>query len=140
MTSEQRLEQAADDQTYDAVIVGGGYAGLAAMQTFVEDQVRALLCEARNEPGGRTILSSKKTRRGADIALPAISERGAFFVYTNDMKTRLENAIQVLQSATSVEILDELYIRLETEVSDADLEVLMAEYRQQKAKIDKTLF
>ena len=51
-------------------------------------------------------------------------------------KTSLEKAIQALESATSVEGLDEVYIRLESDLSDNDLEQLAREYRRVKQMIE----
>ncbi len=84
MSKEELPTVPRNQEQYDTLVIGGGYAGLSAMQTLTEGKVNALLCEARNDTGGRTILSRKES--------PAIAERGAFFVYTNDMKDRLEKA------------------------------------------------
>ncbi len=46
----------------------------------------------------------------------------------------------ILETATSVEALDELFIRLEAEVPDDKLEELRADYRQKKAQLDNALF
>ncbi len=53
-------------------------------------------------------------------------------------KTRLDNAILVLESATSVESLDEVYIRLESDFFDNELEHLAQEYRRVKQMIESS--
>lgn len=50
--------------------------------------------------------------------------------------TRLEQAIQAMEAATSVEALDEVYIRAEGDLDGADLEATMREYRRIKQRIE----
>jgi len=52
-------------------------------------------------------------------------------------RTALEQAVAVMAEAKTVEGLDEMYIRLETECAEADLEALVREYRRIKAGIEK---
>jgi recombination protein RecT len=48
---------------------------------------------------------------------------------------KLEAAVMAMEEATTVEALDEVYIRAEADFEDADLEALMREYRRIKANI-----
>jgi recombination protein RecT len=48
---------------------------------------------------------------------------------------KLEAAVKAMEEATTVEALDEVYIRAEADFEDADLEALMREYRRIKANI-----
>jgi recombination protein RecT len=49
--------------------------------------------------------------------------------------TKLEQSVQAMEAVTSVEALDEVYIRAEGDLSGADLEVAMREYRRIKDRI-----
>ena len=48
---------------------------------------------------------------------------------------KLEAAVKAMEAVTTVEALDEVYIRAEADFEDADLEALMREYRRIKANI-----
>jgi len=50
-------------------------------------------------------------------------------------ESSIEAAIKVMEKATSINALDEAFIRLESEFSGSDLEALMREYRRIKARI-----
>ncbi len=54
-------------------------------------------------------------------------------------KGKLEQAIDDMERTQSLEILDEVYIRAEAELDNADLEVLLREYRRIKGQKSKTL-
>ena len=49
---------------------------------------------------------------------------------------KLEQVIDQLRNANSIEVLDEVYIRAESEISDTELEVVMREYRKCKDELD----
>ncbi len=49
----------------------------------------------------------------------------------------MSDAKAALSAANTVEALDEIFIRLEAEVADADLEALNAEYRNQRERIEE---
>ena len=53
--------------------------------------------------------------------------------------SRLETAVSEMDKTQSVDALDEIYIRAETELADADLEILMREYRRIKSQKVKLL-
>jgi len=55
-----------DATTYDAVVVGAGFAGLTAARELAHAGLRVLVLEARNRAGGRTWLD---TRLGVDLEL-----------------------------------------------------------------------
>lgn len=50
-------------------------------------------------------------------------------------RTRLQQAMRELREATTIEALDEAYVRAEPELSGVELEALMREYRALKSKI-----
>jgi 15-cis-phytoene desaturase len=50
--------------TYDAIVIGGGLAGLAAAFDLVDNQKKVLLLEAADRPGGRT---SNWRQHGMDV-------------------------------------------------------------------------
>lgn len=52
----------------------------------------------------------------------------------------LGKAVAALKAAQSVEVLDEIFIRAESEIPDGDLEALTREYRARKAEIENDMF
>lgn len=54
-------------------------------------------------------------------------------------KARLEAAIETLRKASSLAVLDEGFMRLETGFTGAELETLMAEYNHLKARFDRLI-
>ncbi len=70
--------------TYDAVVVGGGLAGLHATRALIEDGRAVMLVESRDQAGGRTV----RTRR--DHGSVPLGELGAMFVHDLSTKEELE--------------------------------------------------
>jgi len=54
---------------------------------------------------------------------------------TKKATTKLEKVVASLRETTSIEALDEVYVRAEGELEDAELEVVMREYTKQKEAI-----
>ena len=61
-----------DESRYDAIVIGGGFAGAVAARDLTEEGYRVLLLEARERLGGRTY-SSKFPGTDVDVEASAAS-------------------------------------------------------------------
>ena len=74
-----------------------------------------------------------------DVATAPVNTDSTPAPETAKSKSKLEQAIDDMERTQSLEMLDEVYIRAEAELDNADLEVLLREYRRIKSQKSKTL-
>lgn len=74
-----------------------------------------------------------------DVATAPVNTDSTPAPETAKSKSKLEQTIDDMERTQSLEMLDEVYIRAEAELDNADLEVLLREYRRIKSQKSKTL-
>ena len=105
----------------------------------------ALALDAANEQGKGQNLDLNQVIAGEYVPVDVDEDTGEIQpksesvqeVQTGSKTSKaLDNAKAALSEANSVEALDEIFIRLEADVPDDDLEALRAEYRNQRERIE----
>lgn len=119
---------------YDAIVVGGGIAGLTAAAYLSKSGLRTLLCEKESSCGG---LVSSFERDGFvfDGGIRAMENSGVLLPMLKHLGVELE----LVKNHVSLGIEDRV-IRLENEASVADYQALLEElYPQNKAEITRII-
>ncbi|MFO0551145.1 MAG: FAD-dependent oxidoreductase [Polyangiaceae bacterium] len=104
---------------HHVLVVGGGFAGLAAATVLAESGVRVTLAERDAELGGRAATTIDRLRDGTTVEFG----RGAFFIYrhyenTRALLSRVDPRLDMLVQAGDVAWLDDRHARSATSLSN----------------------
>jgi monoamine oxidase len=117
--SSESPNRIAPDSDYDAIVIGGGFAGVSASRELRQDGLSTLLLEARNRLGGRTFYS--------DFAGHKVDLGGTWihwsqpFVWAEKERYDLD-VIETPGAATP----DHVYLRIGEETHELGLEEILS--------------
>jgi len=111
-------------------VIDGTYAPV------VIDEETGEILDADEKAGAKADPSAQKPKdEGAAKPAPVAKDAPAAKAAGPSTNAKLATAIKAMEKATTIEALDEIYIRVEDDFDGADLEALMTEYRRIKADI-----